>query len=47
VGGSYKRTGFGGDEKCIQNFSRYVEGKGHMVYLGIDGRLVLNWILNK
>jgi hypothetical protein len=30
------------DEKCIQNF-----GKRSSEYLGVDGRIILEWILRK
>jgi hypothetical protein len=37
----------GPDERCIQNFSRKTEGKGHSEDLGVDGRIILEWILEK
>jgi hypothetical protein len=36
------------DEKCIQNFlSEILMGSDHMEDLGIDGRVMLEWILGK
>jgi hypothetical protein len=36
---------YGRDEKCIQIFSGDVEEGDHLGYLGIDGRIILKWIL--
>jgi hypothetical protein len=38
----------GGDEKFEQNFLlESLEGKDHSKALGIDGRIILKWILGK
>jgi hypothetical protein len=38
----------GGDEKYIQNVGlESVKGRRHWEDLGIDGRLILKWILEK
>jgi hypothetical protein len=34
-------------EKFIQNFGRKPEGRGHLENLGIGGRIILDWILNR
>jgi hypothetical protein len=34
-------------EKCIQFFMGKPEGKRALeIYIGVDGRIILNWILN-
>jgi len=33
------------DEKCIQNFGQKIKGRNHSEDLGIDGMIVLEWIL--
>jgi hypothetical protein len=35
----------GSDEKCLQNFSQ--KGRDHAEDLGVDGRIILEWILGK
>jgi hypothetical protein len=32
------------DQKCMQNFSRYLKGSDHLGDLGINGKIILNWI---
>jgi hypothetical protein len=36
-----------GDDKCIKYFNRKPEGKNHLRDLGIDGRIILKWILEE
>jgi hypothetical protein len=35
------------DGKCIRNFTWKPEGKRHLGDLGIDGSVILKWILKK
>jgi hypothetical protein len=36
------------DEKCVQNFGRKkLKGRDHSEDLGVDGRIILEWILGK
>jgi hypothetical protein len=36
------------DEKCVHDFSeKNLEGSDHLESLGIDGRIILEWILEK
>jgi hypothetical protein len=43
TGGEYST--YGGDEKCIQNFlSGNTKGRKHLEELGIDGKILLEWI---
>jgi len=36
------------DEKCIQYFGwKKVKGRVHLEDLGVDGRIILEWILGK
>jgi len=37
----------GRDKKCIQNFYWKTKGRDHAEDLGIDGKIILNWILGK
>jgi hypothetical protein len=37
----------GGDEKCIHILSRNIKGRDRLVGIGIDGRTILKWILEK
>jgi hypothetical protein len=34
-----------GVEKCMQNFSYYLKGKDNVGDLGIDGRIILKFII--
>jgi hypothetical protein len=43
VGGS--RSTHGGDEKCIQNFVGKAEVRKPLEDIGIDGKIILEWIL--
>jgi len=38
---------YGKDEKCLQNFLGESEWKNHSEDLGVDGNLILDWILRK
>jgi hypothetical protein len=36
----------GGDDKCIQHFLlESLKGREHSKYVGINGRIILKWIL--
>jgi hypothetical protein len=38
----------GRDEKCVKNFNcKNLNGKDHSEDLGVDERLILEWILEK
>jgi hypothetical protein len=38
-------TKYGKDEKCIQNFGeKNLKVRDHLEDLGIDGRIILEWI---
>jgi len=37
----------GRDDNCIQNFGQKMKGRDHSEGMGIDGRLILEWILGK
>jgi hypothetical protein len=37
-----------GNYECIQNFGRKdVKGRKHLEFIGIDGKIILKWILSK
>jgi hypothetical protein len=44
---SGSRSTHGRDEKCVQYFFEKPEGKRHSEDLGVDGRIMLEWILGK
>jgi len=35
------------DEKCTQNLGRNLKGKDHLENPGVDGKIILQWILGK
>jgi len=37
----------GGEERCIQGFGGENCGRNHLVDTGVDGRIILRWILRK
>jgi hypothetical protein len=37
---------YGTDEKCVLN-SESLKGRDHLGEEGVDGRIILNWILKK
>jgi len=37
----------GRDEKCTVFWSERLEGRDHLEDVGVDGRLMLEWILEK
>jgi hypothetical protein len=37
----------GGDEKCVQNLVGGPEGKGLIGCVGVGGRIILKWIVEK
>jgi hypothetical protein len=34
-------------EKCMQSCGRKAEERGHLEDLGLDGKIILQWILKK
>ena len=38
---------YGGEERCIQGFVGENCGRNHLVDTGVDGRIILRWILRK
>jgi hypothetical protein len=38
---------YGGEERRIQGFGGGPEGKNHLEDLGVDGRIILEWIIRK
>jgi hypothetical protein len=37
-----------GNEKCVKNFGRKnLKVRDHSEYLGVDGRIILEWILRE
>jgi hypothetical protein len=37
----------GGDEKCIKTLLKTLKGRDHLEQLGINGRIILEWCLEK
>jgi hypothetical protein len=35
------------DEKCIQNFVQSLKGRDHLEEIGVDGKIILEWIFGK
>ena len=35
---------YGGEERCIQGFGRKAEGKRALGRIGLDRRMIINWI---
>jgi len=38
---------YGRRERCVQGFGREIEGRNYLKDLGIDGMIILKWILEK